>query len=124
MSEPRTVVVNLLVVRSLEIDEPDWCAGAHGGAQFRSDISHDGPEIRARFDTEDGPVDYLRAWITQAPYRELAPEPLPLVVAEVDGEALPLDPDRVRAFTVLTRAHLDVLDRLADDCERIRSEGP
>jgi len=124
-TEPRTVIVNVLVTKPLEIDEPNWCAGQHDGAQFKVDVTHDGPEISAQFDTPHGPVDYLSARITHAPYGELAPELLPTVAVVIDGEAASLDPDQVRAFTAATRQHLEALDAMADECERIRqSEGP
>ncbi|MFJ8081985.1 DUF6907 domain-containing protein [Streptomyces sp. NPDC096205] len=63
--EPRTAQVNLLVTKSLEIDEPDWCVGHHDDhAQFKVDISHDGPEHVI------APSGYplFRASLTQAPY--------------------------------------------------------
>lgn len=121
-TEPRTVTVNVLVTKPLEIDEPDWCVDPHGGANFRPDIAHNGPEIAASFETRLGTVDYLRAWISHAPYAALAPELLPVIAVEVDAEVVTLDPDSLRAFTAITRAHLDVLDRLADEAERIRGE--
>lgn len=123
-AEPRTVSVNVLVAKALEIDDPDWCVDPHDGANFRPDITHNGPEISAHFDTPHGTAEYLTAWISHAPYAALAPEPLPTVAVEIDGGAVPLDPEGVRAFTAATRAHLDALDALADECERIRSEGP
>ncbi|MEV6174898.1 hypothetical protein AB0L99_42670 [Streptomyces sp. NPDC051954] len=122
-TEPRTVTVNVLVTKALEIDEPDWCVDPHTGANFRPDIAHNGPEIAASFETRIGTVDYLRAWISHAPYAALAPEPLPVIAVEVDAEAVSLDPDGVRAFTATTRAHLDALDRLADEADRIRGGG-
>ncbi|MET7731238.1 hypothetical protein ABZT02_07700 [Streptomyces sp. NPDC005402] len=124
-TEPRTVTVTVLVSKSLEIDEPAWCAGDHPGANYVPDITHNGPEVSARFETRHGPVDYLTAWITQAPYGELSPEPQPMVAVEFGGNANSLDPDTVRSFTALTRAHLDILDVLANECDRLREiEGP
>lgn len=121
--EPRTVHLSVLVTKSLEIDEPDWCIDAHTGAQFLPDITHNGPEISAHVETRHGTATYLTAWITQAPYGELRPEPLPIVAIDIDGDVLSLDPDGVRTFTAATRAHLDALDRLADECDRIRDGG-
>lgn len=124
-TEPRTVTVNVLVTKALEIDEPAWCAGDHPGHSWMTDITHNGHEVSARFETRHGPVDYLTGWITQAPYGELLPEPLPMVAVEFGGGVNSLDPDTVRSFTALTRAHLDILDRLADECDRLREiEGP
>jgi hypothetical protein len=119
-TEPRTVHVNVLVTKSLEIDEPDWCADPHDGAQFKVDITHNGPEIAARVDTRHGIATFLAAWISQAPYSQLDPQPLPIVAIEVGGDTLSLDPEDVPAFTRLARAHLDAIDRLAAECERIR----
>jgi hypothetical protein len=123
-TEPRTVNVNLLVTKSLEIDEPDWCTGHHGdGAQFRPDITHNGPEIAAHIETRRGTAEFLTAWISHAPYAQLAPEPLPVLAIEVDGDTLNCDPDEVRRFTDTVRAHLDDLDRLASELERVREGG-
>ncbi|GAA4999571.1 DUF6907 domain-containing protein [Streptomyces siamensis] len=121
-TEPRSVVVNVLTTKALEIDEPDWCVDPHGGAQFRPDLTHNGPEIAASFETSLGIVTYLRAWISHAPYAALADEPLPIVAVELDAEVVTLDPASLRAFTATTRAHLDALDRLADEAEHIRGE--
>jgi hypothetical protein len=64
-TEPRTVNVDLLVTKSLEIDEPDWCAGHHGdGAQFKPDITHYGPEHTI---AANG-IPVCRALISQAPF--------------------------------------------------------
>lgn len=122
-TEPRTVTVNVLVTKSLEIDEPSWCVDPHTGAQFMPDVEHNGPQITATFETRHHTVEYLRAWITHRPHAVLAPEPLPLIAVEIDGESLPLDPDQLRAFTAATRAHLDALDQLATEAERIRNGG-
>lgn len=122
-TEPRTVQVSILVTKSLEIDEPDWCTGHRDDrAQFRPDLTHNGPEIAASFETRLGAVDYLRAWISHAPYAELTAELLPVIAVEIDAEVVSLDPAGLRAFTATTRAHLDALDRLADEAEHIRGE--
>ncbi|MGW0914672.1 DUF6907 domain-containing protein [Streptomyces sp. NPDC002784] len=63
--EPRTAVVQVFVTSPLEIDEPDWCTGAHDPhAQYKVDISHDGPEhvIAPRGE------ELFRAFLTQAPF--------------------------------------------------------
>lgn len=119
--QPHTTSVNILVTKSLEIDEPHWCVGHVGeSGQFLLDITHNGHKVSAHFDSENGSADYLSAWITQSPYSEVAAEPLPLVAVEVDSEVMALSPEEVRAFTARTRAHLEVLERLADGCERLR----
>ncbi|MEV8552581.1 hypothetical protein AB0L04_22530 [Streptomyces glaucescens] len=122
-TEPRTAHVNVLVTKSLEIDEPAWCVDPHDSAQFLPDITHNGPETTARVATQHGTATFLAAWITQAPHAQLAPEPLPVVAIEVDGDTLSLDPDDVPAFTGLIRAHLDVIEQLAAECARIRGGG-
>lgn len=125
-AEPRTVQVHVFVTKSLEIDEPSWRAGHDDDrAQYKVDITHNGPEVSAVIDTRRGPTEFLTAWISQAPFSELAPEPLPLLAIEVAGDILNCEStDDVRAFTNIVRAHLDVLDRLAIEMERVReSEG-
>ena len=123
-TEPRTVRVDVLVTKSLEIDEPDWCVDPHAGASFKADITHNGPEVAARVDTRRGPAEFLTAWVSRAPYSELAPEPLPLLAIEVGGDIINCDPDETRSFTNLVRAHCDVIDQLATELERVReSEG-
>lgn len=122
-TEPRTVAVNILVTKSLTIDEPSWCVDPHRGAQFMPDITHNGPEVSAAFHTPHGTARYLTAWITQAPHGELHPELQPVLAIEVDGDAVSFDPEAVRAFTAITRAHLDALDEMAAEVERLRGEG-
>ncbi|WP_432135165.1 DUF6907 domain-containing protein [Streptomyces sp. bgisy154] len=123
-TEPRTAVVNVLVTTQLEIDEPTWCTGHRDDrAQFRTDITHNGPEIAAAVDTRRGPTEFLTAWISQTPYGPNG-DPLPVLAIEAGGDTLNLDPDEVRAFTNLVRAHCDVIDQLAGELERVReSEG-
>ncbi|GKQ38901.1 DUF6907 domain-containing protein [Streptomyces sp. A012304] len=124
-TEPRTVHVNVFVTKSLEIEEPSWCVGHRDDrAQYKADITHNGPEISARIDTRRGPTDFLTAWISQAPYSVLTPEPLPVLAIEVGGDILNCeDTADVRAFANLVRAHLDVLEQLAVELERIRGGG-
>ncbi|WP_030173211.1 DUF6907 domain-containing protein [Streptomyces sp. NRRL S-813] len=121
---PRTATVNVLVTRTVEIPEPDWCIGHRGDhAEFKPDVTHSGPETSATFETATRTFTYLHAWITQAPYGEIRPEPEPLLAVEIDGDTISMDPDTVRAFTATTRARLDALDALADEVERLRGEG-
>jgi len=64
-TEPRTAVVKVLVTKPLEIDEPDWCAGhPDDRAQYKVDISHDGPEHVIA----SGGREMFRAFLTQAPF--------------------------------------------------------
>lgn len=120
---PRQAIVSVLVVNDLEIDEPDWCAGhSDGRAQFKPDITHNGPETAVTFHTPDGAYTYLRAWITQAPYGEIRPEPLPLLAVEIENDVASMSPAAVRAFTATTRERLAELDALADELARLRGE--
>ncbi|WP_306186947.1 hypothetical protein [Streptomyces sp. MK5] len=120
---PRMATVNVLVTRPLEIPEPEWCRGHRDDrAEFKADITHCGPETSATFETATGTYTYLAAWISQAPYGEIRPEPEPLLAVEVDGDTVSMDPETVRAFTATTRARLDALDALADEVERLRGE--
>lgn len=62
----RTASVNVFVHKPLEIDEPEWCAGhpADAPAQYKVDISHDGPEHVIA----PGGREMFRASLTQAPF--------------------------------------------------------
>ncbi|MGW3936462.1 DUF6907 domain-containing protein [Streptomyces phaeochromogenes] len=52
-TDPRTAMVELLVVKPLEIDEPEWCAGHDDGrANFKPDVTHLGPEQTLNFRDE------------------------------------------------------------------------
>lgn len=122
-AEPRTVTVGILVTKQLEIDEPNWCDDPHTGAQFKQDITHNGPEIAAHFETRHGTIAYLKAWITRAPFGILQPEPLPLIAVDLGEGSADLEPSEVRHLIAITRDHLDALDRLADEADRLRGGG-
>ena len=67
-AEFRTAVVSVFVHKPLEIDEPEWCAGhADDRAQYKVDLSHDGPEITVA----PGGREVFRAFLTQAPYSNI-----------------------------------------------------
>ncbi|WP_420034682.1 DUF6907 domain-containing protein [Streptomyces sp. cg28] len=121
-AEPRTVNVKVLVSKSLEIDEPEWCNGDHPGAQFKQDITHNGPTIAAEFTGPHGDVRFMEAWISQAPYGVLRPEPDPLIAVDLDGIG-DLHPAQVRDLTAAVRLHLARLDRLADEVDSLRGGG-
>ncbi|MET7514054.1 hypothetical protein ABZS88_11340 [Streptomyces sp. NPDC005480] len=122
-AEPRTAVVKVLVTKTLEVDEPVWCTDPHDRAQFKPDITHNGPEIAASVETGIGTAQYLRAWLTQAPYGILAPEPQPLIAVDLGGYIASFDPDMLRNFTASARIHLAQLDALADTVEDLRGGG-
>ncbi|MDG9717426.1 hypothetical protein [Streptomyces sp. DH24] len=65
-TEPRTAQVSVFVTKSLEIDEPDWCAG-HGDdrAQYKVDITHYGPEHTI---TAPSGEELFRAMLSQSPF--------------------------------------------------------
>ncbi|CAM5530816.1 hypothetical protein SALBM135S_00869 [Streptomyces alboniger] len=121
-AEPHTVTVPVLVVKALEVDEPDWCTDPHASPQFKPGIVHTGAECAARFDTGDDVIRYLQAWLTTAPYGA-DPQPLPLVAVDLGADIATFAPDRLREFTAITRLHLDHLDALADEAERLRGGG-
>ena len=80
-TEPRTATVNLLVTKTLEIDEPHWCAGhSDDHAQFKPDITHNGPE---HVITANG-IDLFRAQLAQSPYAERANPGIVLYIEECD----------------------------------------
>ncbi|MFF2384041.1 DUF6907 domain-containing protein [Streptomyces sp. NPDC058108] len=120
--EPRMVEVTIIERRDVTIPEPDWCVDPHNRSHDFADLSHHGPEVTAQFETPRGMVRYLSAWFTQAPYLVTNPELVPMLAVELDGDCVSMTPEAVRAFTRITRAHLDVLDALADDLARLRGE--
>ena len=64
-AEPRTAVVDVFVTKSVEIDEPSWCAGHQDDrAEYKVDITHDGPEHVIA----PGGRELFRASLTQAPF--------------------------------------------------------
>ncbi|MGW0495024.1 DUF6907 domain-containing protein [Streptomyces sp. NPDC003007] len=109
-TEPRTVQVNLLVTKSLEIDEPDWCTGSHGdGAQFKPDVTHYGPE---HVIAADG-FPLFRAMLAQAPFAELAPSTVGLYVEQLDltGSYTPDEVEELADALVEAAARLRTLAR-------------
>jgi hypothetical protein len=64
-TDPRTAIVNVFVHKPLEIEEPAWCAGhADQRAEYKVDISHDGPEHSIATDGRQ----MFKAFLTQAPF--------------------------------------------------------
>ena len=86
-TEPRTVQVGILTVRTLEIDEPDWCAGHpavdsdEARAQYKTDITHWGPEHVITAPNGDS---LLRVVLGHSPYSELASTAIELYVDASD----------------------------------------
>ncbi|WP_432170934.1 DUF6907 domain-containing protein [Streptomyces sp. 1222.5] len=76
---PRTAHVGILVAKTTEIDEPDWCTGHRTDqAQFKPDVTHYGPE-RA---IEINGLRILQAMLAQSPYALRAPRDPALYVEE------------------------------------------
>jgi hypothetical protein len=108
-TEPRTANVNLLVTKSLEIDEPDWCTGHDDQAQFKADITHYGPE---HVIAADG-FPLFRAMLAQSPFAELAPSTVGLYVEQLDltGSYTPDEVEELADALVEAAARLRTLSR-------------
>ena len=117
-TDPRTAVVNVFVTKPLEIDEPDWCTGVHDPhAQYKVDISHDGPEHVIA----PGGRELFRAFLTQAPFatrdRTVG---LYIEVADLTGTHTP---DQVEQLATDLEAAAEQLRALARDLARILAGG-
>ncbi|MFC7842517.1 DUF6907 domain-containing protein [Streptomyces sp. NPDC057382] len=112
-AEPRTVSVPLLVVKTLEIDEPDWCAGHDADrSQFKADLTHYGPE----HNITAGGYPLFRAMLAQSPYAEIAPRTLGLYVEQQDltGSYTPDEVEELADALVEAAARLRTLGRELD----------
>ncbi|GGY27486.1 DUF6907 domain-containing protein [Streptomyces djakartensis] len=109
MSDPRTVTVNVLVTKPLEIEEPDWCAGhSDDRAEFKADITHKGREHVLKV----GGFPLFRAMLAQAPYSQHAPSAPCLYVEQLDLTGS-YTPDEVE----------DLADALVEVAARLRALG-
>ncbi|MBB4711185.1 hypothetical protein BJ965_001067 [Streptomyces luteogriseus] len=107
---PRTVTVPVLVTRSLEIEEPDWCAGRHGGhAESKVDVTHYGLEHAIGA----GDFNLLRAMLAQAPFAERATTDVVLYVEQQDltGSYTPDEVEELADALVEAAARLRALSR-------------
>lgn len=109
-TEPRTAVVNVFVTKPLEINEPDWCTGAHDRrAQYKVDISHDGPE----HDIAPNGQTLFRAFLTQAPFatrdRTVG---LYIEVADFTGTHTPAEVEQLAADLTAAAEQLRALARV------------
>lgn len=118
-TEPRMVDVTILETRTVPIPEPDWCTDAHDGAQFFTDLTHNGTESTASVGTARGTVHFLRAQISHAPYLAIQPEPHPRVAVVLDLQA-DFEAEDIVGLTRELRAAADLLDRLAAQALRYR----
>jgi hypothetical protein len=108
-TEPRTAVVNVFVTKPLEIDEPDWCAG-HGDdhAQYKVDISHDGPEHVIA----PGGREMFTAFLTQAPFSTRnSTVGLHIEVADLTGTCTPEEVEQLAADLAESAEQLRALGR-------------
>ncbi|GHF57914.1 DUF6907 domain-containing protein [Streptomyces griseosporeus] len=106
-TEPRAATVPVLVVKSMEIEEPDWCVDPHEHAQFRPDITHYGPEQHLTFRGEP----LWTVMLAQAPYSS---SPQVGVYIEQGRYTGTLDAAGLRELADAQQAHADYLRRLAD----------
>ncbi|MER6431572.1 hypothetical protein ABT272_28155 [Streptomyces sp900105245] len=109
-AELRTAIINLLVTKALEIDEPDWCAGHRtNAAQFKPDITHYGPEHIV----EINGFPVLQAMLAQSPYAERAPRDLTLYVEQGDftGSYSPAEVEQLADALVQAGQQLRLLGR-------------
>ena len=109
-TQPRTATVQVFVHKPLEIDEPDWCAGhpADALAQYKVDISHDGPERVIA----PGGREMFKAFLTQAPFatrdRTIG---LYVEVQDITGTHTPDEVEQLAADLEAAAAELRVLGR-------------
>ncbi|WP_086809842.1 DUF6907 domain-containing protein [Streptomyces reticuliscabiei] len=119
-TEPRMVDVTVMETRIVPIPEPGWCVDPHDGAQYFTDLTHNGRETAATIDTGRGEVRFLAAWISQAPYLVSTPELHPVVSVELDSGSCDFDANDVHRLTAVLRARADELDELAAEALRYR----
>ncbi|XKK63915.1 hypothetical protein HFP71_16850 [Streptomyces sp. ARC32] len=113
MSE-RTIPVSLLVVKGIEVAEPDWCVDPHQIAQFRTDITHSGPETWLTFRGEN----VTPACLIHAPY---SVDPIMGVSVDLIGQTL--DADGVREFAADLVDYAGRLRDLADQLTLLQERG-
>jgi hypothetical protein len=113
------VTVPVLVVKSLEIDEPDWCAGSHGGhPESKVDLIHYGPEHAI---SANG-IDLFRAMLAQTPFSARASRTVELYVEQQDITGS-YTPDQVEQLADALVESADRLRALGRDLARILAGG-
>lgn len=117
-TDPRTAVVQVFVHKPLEIDEPDWCAGhTDEPAQYKVDISHDGPEHVIA----PGGREMFRACLTQAPFSNVdRTVGLYVAVADLTGTHTP---DEVEQLADDLTTAADQLRALGRELARVLAGG-
>ena len=106
---PRTVAVNILTTKAVEIPEPAWCAGHRDDrAEFKTDITHYGPEHVI----EAAGIETLKAMLASSPFSEHAPGPV-LYIEEgsITGSYTPDEVEELADALVESAAQLRALCR-------------
>jgi hypothetical protein len=115
-TEPRTVNVNILVTKPLEIDEPAWCTGEHDRAQFKPDVLHCGPDVSLVFRGHD----IADASLVQAPFAEHTSRE-PGVSVSLIGQTI--DAAGLHELADSLDDYADQLRLLASELERVLGGG-
>lgn len=125
MSAPRTVTITTFDHGEVTVPEPAWCVGHEWQPNpHRADITHNSIRVKASMHTDSrGLTQFMRAYISHAPFREIEPEPFPVVSVELDL-ALDLDPDDTRNLAEALRSAAFRLERVAAEAERLRGMAP
>ncbi|MEU8713599.1 hypothetical protein [Streptomyces sp. NPDC048663] len=110
-TEARTAHVNVFAIRSIEVDEPDWCAGhPDSRAQFKADVTHFGPEHIIP-GPDGGPL--LTVMFAQSPYSERSTTAVELhvEVGDIDGSRTPEEVDQLADALVAAAGQLRTFGR-------------
>ncbi|MFE9170854.1 DUF6907 domain-containing protein [Streptomyces kebangsaanensis] len=114
---PRTATVEVLVVKALQVDEPDWCVGHdEDGAHYKADILHQGPNVTLTY----GGRPVSAAGLVQAPFSQMSSTE-PGISLSLLGQTL--GPDEVRAFADALTDHARQLHALADELAVLLARG-
>lgn len=113
------VDVTVIETRTVPIPEPDWCVDPHDGAQYFSDLTHNGAETTVSVDTALGSIPFFRAKISHAPYLEIQPEPHPQVFVDLDMQSA-FEADEIPNLARQLRAAADLLDQLGAKALQLR----
>lgn len=104
--EPRTATVNVLVTKTLEVPEPEWCSGHRTNvADFKTDVTHYG--IEHVIPGPDG-TELARAMLSQSPFSQTSSSDMELYIESGDFTGS-YSPDEVE---VLADAFVQAADRL------------
>ncbi|MEV7994936.1 hypothetical protein AB0O67_24390 [Streptomyces sp. NPDC086077] len=113
----RIVSLKTLDSGTVTVREPVWCLGHEGDPVVHlADVTHNGEWTSATVDTARGPVEFLRARLSWAPFGELQPEPYPVVEVVDVGD---LNPEQLRALAAEAAVHAGRLYSLANQLDRL-----